>query len=102
VAPAILVFHGVTDLRINLDWGRSGSQCSLHELSIDGIEREMIQNQKVYLGRAYYRWIIRLNWPNSGEIAFGAVGFTQTLRAEPVLTENQSLSLRARSRLTGQ
>ncbi len=101
LAPATLVFHGVTDLRINIDWGRSGFQGALHELSIDGIEREPIQDQKVYLDRPYYRWTIRLNWPGSGEIAFGAVGFTQTLRAEPVLMERQSLSRRERDRLTG-
>lgn len=34
-----------------------------------------------------------------GEITFGAVGFTQTLRAEAVLTEKQCLSPRERRRL---
>ena len=101
VAPATLVFHGVTDLRITIDWGRSGFQYSLHELSIDGIERELVRDQKVYLDRPYYSWTIRLNWPSAGQIAFGAVGFTQTLRAEPVLIEKQSFSLRERDRLTG-
>ena len=101
-APATLVFHGVTDLRINIDWGRSGFQCALHELSIDGIERQLIQDQKVYLDRPYYSWTIRLNWPSAGEITFGAVGFSQTLRTEPVLIEKQSFSRRERGRLTGQ
>ena len=32
-------------------------------------------------------------------IAFGAVGCTQTLRAEPLLTEKQCLSARERGRL---
>ena len=50
-----------------------------------------MQNKKVYLDRPYYSWRIRLNWPDSSEIVFGAVGFTQTLRAEPVLTEKQCL-----------
>ena len=98
VAPATLVFHGVTDLRINVDWGRSGFQCALHELSIDGIEREPIQDQKVYLDRPYYRWTIHLNWPAAGEMVFGAAGFTQTLRGEPALMEKQSLSRRQRDR----
>jgi hypothetical protein len=93
VAPATLVFHGITDPRINIDWGRSGFQVSLNPASIDRVERELIQHQKVYLDRSYYRWRIGLNWPDSSEIAFGAVGFTQTLRAEPVLTERQHLSL---------
>ncbi|HSF33086.1 MAG TPA: hypothetical protein VLK82_21780 [Candidatus Tectomicrobia bacterium] len=100
VAPATLAFHGVTDLKIDIDWGRAGFQVALHPLSIGHVERERIQNQKVHLDRPYYRWRIRLNWPNGGEIAFGGRGFTQTLRAEPVLTENQCLSLRERIRLT--
>jgi hypothetical protein len=100
VAPATLVFHGVTDPKIDIDWGRSGFQVAVHPVSIGKIERERIQNQKVYLDRPYYSWRIRLNWPDGGEIAFGAVGFTQTLRAEPVLTENQCLSLSERTRLT--
>ena len=101
VAPATLVFHGVTDLRIAIDWGGSGFSSALHEVSIDGIERERQQNQKVYLDRPYYGWIIRLNWPAGGAITFGAVGFTQTLRAEPVLVDRQSLSRRQRRGLLG-
>jgi len=38
------------------------------------------------------RWSIELNWPAGGEIAFGARGFTQTLLAEPILTERQHLT----------
>jgi hypothetical protein len=101
VAPATLVFHGVTDPRIAIDWGEPRSQAALHLISIDRIERERVQEQKVYLDRPYYRWRIMLNWPGGGEIAFGAVGFTQTLLAEPVLCEGQHLSHRERSRLIG-
>jgi len=101
MAPASLVFHGVTDPKINIDWGTSGFQVSLHPVSIGNIEREQIQDQKVHLDRTYYSWRIRLNWPESGEIAFGAVGFTQTLLAEPTLTENHGLSLSERTRLKG-
>ena len=100
MAPATLVFHGVTDPKIAIDWGRSGFQVALHPVSIGTVEREEMQNKKVYLDRPYYSWRIRLNWPDSSEIVFGAVGFTQTLRAEPVLTEKQCLSLGTRSRLS--
>jgi len=68
----------------------------LHPLSIAQVEREPIRDQKVYLDRPYYRWRIRLNWPAGGEIAFGAFGFTQTLRAAPVVTDSQCLSPRER------
>lgn len=100
VAPATLLFHGVTDPRIDIDWGPSGFQTALHPVSIGTVEREVLANQKVYLDRPYYIWKIRLNWPDSSEITFGAVGFTQTLRAEPILTETQCLSLSERNRLT--
>ena len=99
VAPATLVFHGVTDPKIDIDWGRSKFQVSVHPVSIAAIEREPIQDQKVYLDRAYYRWRIRMNWPDSSEIAFGAVGFRQILRAAPVVTDKQHLSLKERGRL---
>ncbi|MGH2362971.1 MAG: hypothetical protein ACRDGM_20780, partial [bacterium] len=86
--------------RIDIDWGRSGFQVALHGVSIDRIERERVHDQKVYLDRPYYSWRILLNWPRGGEIAFGAVGFTQTLLAEPALTNQQHLSRQERSRLT--
>jgi hypothetical protein len=69
-------------------------------VSIGQIVRELIKDQKVYLDRPYYRWRIVLNWPAGGEIAFGAVGFTQTLLADPIVSERQHLSLKERSRLT--
>jgi hypothetical protein len=99
VAPATLVFEGVTDPRIAIEWARTGFQGALHPVSIDRITRERVQEQKVYLDRPYYSWRIALNWPE-GEITFGAVGFTQTLLAEPVLASSQHLSRSERRRLT--
>ena len=99
VAPATLVFHGITDLCVTIDWGDSGFRIALHPVSIDRIEREAVADQKVYLDRRYYRWRIPLNWPQGGVITFGAVGFTQTLRSEAILKDQQKLSRRER-RLT--
>jgi hypothetical protein len=99
IAPATLVFQGVTDLLINIDWGRSGFRTALHDVSIAHIERERVAEQFVYLDRPYYHWTIKLNWPQSGGISFGAVGFTQTLLAEPVLRDRQWLSTEERSAL---
>ncbi len=53
VAPATLAFHGVTDLKITIDWGDSGFQNALHEVSIGGIHRQVIQHQRVYLDRPW-------------------------------------------------
>jgi len=94
VAPADLVFHGVTDLRVHVDWD-AGDQVALHSLSIDGVDRTLVHNQRVYLDRPYYGWTVRLNWPAGGTIGFGAVGFTQTLRDDPVVTAAQWLGRRA-------
>lgn len=96
VAPATLVFHGVTDLKLDVDWGRSGFRTALHPVSIHGLERERVQRQQVYLDRPCYRWRLRLNWPAGGDIVFGAVAFTQTLRAASISTERQYLSLSER------
>jgi len=96
VAPATLLFHGVTDLSINITWQPTGHQVSLHPVSIAKIERQPIEGQRVFLDRPYYRFRIASNWPDGGEITFGAVGFTQTLRAEPVVSSEQLLTLAAR------
>ena len=100
VAPATLAFHGVTDLKLNLDWGNSGYRVALHEVSIDRIDREQIQGQKIFLDRPYYKWTLRLNSPQQTEIVFGAVGFTLTLRSEPLLTDRQCLSFQNRKKIT--
>jgi hypothetical protein len=100
VAPATLTFHGVTDLRIELDWGSSGFQVVPSLIPIYSIERELVKEQKVYLDRPYYSWRINLSAPPEGSITFGAVGFTQKLRAEPIVTSNQHLTLRERESAT--
>ena len=83
VAPATLTFHDVTDARIAVDFGDSGHQTNINELSISAITRAQIADQKICLDRPYYRWRIALNLPAGGEIAFGASGYTLVLRAAP-------------------
>ena len=92
VAPATLTFHDVSDLKIAIDCGDNGGQVALHALSIDRIARERLDEQKVCLDRAYYRWRIVLNDPPGGSIDLAASDFTQLLRAEPVLRDEQQLS----------
>lgn len=98
VAPATLVFHGVTDLRVLIECSYAGSyQMAPYPAQIDRIERRRIEDQRVFLDRPYYAWTIPLNMPTPGVIEFGAYGFTQTLRTEPVLTKSQQLPYRRRS-----
>jgi hypothetical protein len=91
VAPATLVFHGITDLCVHVDWGDSGHRVSHPAPSIGRIERAPVADQKIFLDRPYWAWRIALNSPAEGEIRFGAVGFTQTLRREPILCDAQQL-----------
>ena len=92
VAPATLTFHHVTDLHLDLDWGDSGFQVNINEASIDAITRAQVPDQKICLDRPYYRWTVATNSPQGGKIVFGAWGFTQLLRAEPSLQDEQKLS----------
>ena len=92
VAPASLIFHDVTDLKLAVDFGDSGHRTAMNELSIDAITRERIEDQKICLDRPYYRWRIAFNLPRGGEIGFGASGFSMELRADPVLTGEQRLA----------
>jgi len=77
----------------------TSSQTALYPASILDIERELVRDQKVCLDRPYYRWKIGLGAPLKGEITFGATGFTQTLRTEPVLMASQCLFFGERNRL---
>ena len=95
VAPATLRFHTVSDLRLAITWGSTA--VLLHEMSIDHVAREPLPPAS--RESSGHRWRIALNWPQSGEITFTAVGFTQTLRALPIVTERQSLTRRQRASL---
>jgi len=99
LAPATLVFHGVTDPTLNIDWLSSGFQIALQLPSISRITRDRVVDQKVYLDRPYYRYRIQLNAPEAGTIEFGGVGFTQRLRGIPVLSDDQVLTRTERERL---
>ncbi|NNE84896.1 MAG: hypothetical protein HKN28_13110 [Alphaproteobacteria bacterium] len=91
VAPATLTFHDVTDLRIDVDFGESNSRNAINDLSIAGITRTLVDDKQRFPDDDYFRWRIELNLPEGSEITFGARGFTQTLRAEPILLDEQRL-----------
>ncbi len=102
VAPATLVFHGATDLRIDIDSATHGSFTSLVLPSIARIEREPLPDARVYLDRPYYRWRIVLHGTPDGEISFGAVGYEQTLRSEARLVEQPRLERPERAALSAE
>ncbi len=91
VAPATLTFRDVTDVRLAVDFGNSGHQRNMNELSIAAISRTPVAGRTFGSKRQYYRWRIELNMPQGSEITFGASGYSQVLRAAPVLTDEQRL-----------
>ena len=100
IAAATLTFHYVTDLRTDVDWGDSGMQVAVAEMVLDQIARQQVEKQLICLDRPYYRWTLRLNSPcPGGEISFGASGFTQVLRQEPVVCDEQKLKPAERVKL---
>lgn len=80
LAPAILTFRNVYDLRIEIDYAMPGA--GLVPFSIDAISRH------VDAQTAVTRWTIDIDWP-AGAITFGAAGFGQVLRAAPVVRRSQ-------------
>lgn len=100
IAAATLTFHHVTDLKVNIDWGDSGMQVAVAEMTLDYIARQPVEKQLICLDRPYYRWTLQLNSPRpGGEISFGAAGFTQVLRQEPVVCDEQRLKPAERVKL---
>jgi hypothetical protein len=92
IAAATLTFHHVTDLKVNIDWGDSSMQVAVAEMTLDRIARRRVEKQLICLDRAYYYWTLWLNSPRpGGEISFGASGFTQILRQEPIVCDEQKL-----------
>ncbi|HUS52560.1 MAG TPA: hypothetical protein VMY41_00945 [Thermohalobaculum sp.] len=102
VAPATLVFHDVTDLRIDVDFGADGSggqRININELSIAQIVRDPVERLAAVGAPPHYAWRIELNLPQGSKIGFGASGYTQTLRSEPQLIDEQRLPADTRAPL---
>lgn len=91
VAPALLIFHDVTDFAIGVDQGDSGGRNALFEWSIDRVDR--LRLERTF---DYWRWTIHLHAPPGGHMAFCASGFTQHQKAEAILVAEQRLPRSAR------
>jgi len=101
VAPALLAFHGVTDPRIQLEWGLSGYRSAITEIAIDHIERRPARPTDGEPAHPLYYWRIVLNWPADSVIEFGADAFSQFLLAGPILTDAQQLTPSQRKKALG-
>jgi hypothetical protein len=84
LAPATLVFHAVSGLRLSLDW--STSSAAFGPFCLAGVKR-------TFEKRAHYTatlWRLLVNWP-AGEIGFEATGFTQQCWGQEVFSKRQAL-----------
>ena len=86
IAPAVLVFHEVTSLRVAIDY--AASRAAIGPFSLGGIEREPFSYPNGYES---FRWTLEIACP-SGEIAFEAPGFIQHLTGRAVETDSQQLN----------
>ena len=83
IAPAALTFHEVSDLVLSLDYVTKTA--ALCPASISEIERKELMDPNGYTS---FTWAININWP-AGAIRFKASGFTQVLRAEPIVVSGR-------------
>ncbi len=93
LAPADLRFHEVADLAVALDY--TVPRFGLTPPTIHQAVRELRSYSN---GFTTYAWALELLIPHGGVIRFESSGFTQLLRAEPVISEAQWLSPMLRSR----
>ena len=97
--PAALVFHNVTDLRIEVQTTHSGDyRMALSPWPILGISRQPIERPAGYPGPPSYAWTLALGIPNLGRNPFWRQRVYPGVRAEPVLTGQQNLTIAERAR----
>jgi len=84
IAPAVLTFNGVSELKVDLDY--KAASAALTPFSIHAITRTLEKRER-YTAKL---WCIEVNWPE-GEITFEATGFEQKLKGEPILSNDMWL-----------
>ena len=85
ILPAVLTFHGVTFLRMSLDYATPTA--AFGPFMIHGIERRSEQLTH-YIAQL---WKIAISWP-LGDLSFEAHGFTQRARGQAILSAGQCLN----------
>jgi len=89
VAPAKLVFHEVSQLKVSLM--SDGPQTMFAYLAtINGIGREQI-------GENRYKWVVDLLGCKENSITFEASGFTQETYREAIISTSQHLTVDQRT-----
>lgn len=95
VAAADLIFHGVNDIVVSVNY----KECSaaVQPMIIHEITREEFLYPN---GRTGFFWKIEIMWPTNSYISFNAAGFTQTNKMQPITTSAQYLSPSEREKIS--
>lgn len=95
VAKGNLRFSDVTDLNVNIDWGKSGYTTAVSGTSIDKIERRTVATTLRL--PAYYHWDVLMTDGRS-TVSFGASGMSFEIKGESIDVERQYLNGSERNR----
>lgn len=87
ISPATLVFRNVYDINIDVD------SVELEIIDVERFNPVIPKNVKYIKDELEYEWRITMS---NGEITFKSVGFSQTLRQQPVLSESQFIDFNQR------
>lgn len=91
VAPARLIFHEISSLRLEIDW--AAVTAGMIPFSIGQITRRKLEYATGYTSWA---WTIDVNWPK-GAITFDSPRFTQRLSGRVIEAGEQCLTVEQRS-----
>jgi hypothetical protein len=99
IAPATLVFHDVSNLSMNMDFGYdAGYRLAPQAPDIYDIRRESPPEKDAL----WFHWTLELRtYSKSGSITFDAARFTQTVFGRPIHCEGQRLTVADRDRMMG-
>jgi len=89
VSKALLSFHDLTDLKVNMDWGASGFSTSVTGFFIERIDQEKIDTPLLF--ENYYKWDIVI-CDHRSKLSFGASGMSLDLIGGAMSVNRQYLT----------
>jgi hypothetical protein len=92
IAPARVVFSGVSDIEVDIQWRPTGFQVIPVPVVISTLQRERIADQKLFLDQPYYSWSIEFQQPTGARVSFGALDVVVTLLSTPLESARQYLT----------
>ncbi len=88
VVPARLIFSDVTDLRLSIDWGKSGFRNSHAGMAIVGLTKTAVEKSGCANESEYFHWVFEFT-DEQEQLELGASGYRLEYLAEPVWSQEQ-------------